>query len=216
MSLMPFNKYFATVSTLWVQIPHAINEYFNSLSFLNNTWLPQQFQDFNFLKDDFSEQWLLFAVVIQLLSCVQPFTTPWVIALWALLYYPISWSLHKFTSIESLMPSSHLILCHPLLLSSVFPSIRALPIRWPKYWSFSISNSPSNAYSGLISFRIYWFDLLRQLKGLSRVFSSTTFQKHQFFSTQPSFWTNSYIHTWLLEKPLALTIWAFVYDFSDF
>ena len=98
--------------------------------------------------------------------------------------------------------------CHPtissfvaailLLLPSVFPSIRVfsnvsvLHIRWPKYWSFS--NSPSNEYSGLISFRIDWFDLL-QSRGLSRVFSNTTIQKHQFFSAQPSWWSNSHIHT---------------------
>ena len=177
MSLMPFNKYFATVSTLWVQIPDAINEYFNSLSFLNNTWLPQQFQDFNSLKDDFSEQWLLFAVVIQLLSCVQPFTTPWVIALWALLSYPISWSLHKFTSIESGMPSNHLILCHPLLLSSVFPASRLFPSGGQSIGASALATVlPMHiqgwfplGFSGLIS---------SQLKGLSRVFSSTTFLKN--------------------------------------
>ena len=82
-------------------------------------------------------------------------------------YFAISWSLLKLTSMESVMPSSHLILCHPLLLPpSIFPSIRiysnesALHIRWPKYWSFSFNISPSNKYSGLISFRIDWFDLL--------------------------------------------------------
>ena len=86
----------------------------------------------------------------------------------------------KFMSIESVMPSNHLILCHPLLLlPSIFPSIRvfsnelALCIRWPKYWSFSFSISPSNEYSGLIFFRIDWFDLLLA-KGLSRVFSAET------------------------------------------
>ena len=97
----------------------------------------------------------------------------------------------KLMSIELVMPSNHLILCCPLLLlPSVFPSIRvfssesALHIRWPNYWSFSFSISPSNEYSGLISFRIDWFDPLLS-KGLSRVFSNTTVQKHQFFSTQP-------------------------------
>ena len=91
-------------------------------------------------------------------------------------------------SIKSVMPSNHLILCHPLLLlPSIFPSIRVfsdesvLCIRWPKYWSFSFSISPSNEYSGLISFRISL-----QSKGLSRVFSSTTVQKHQFFGAQLS------------------------------
>ena len=111
------------------------------------------------------------------------------------------WSLLKLMSTESMMPSNHLILCCPLLLlPSIFPSIRvfsnesALHIRWPKYWSFSFSISPFNEYSRLISFRIDWFDLL-QSKGLSRVFSSTTDQKHHFFAAQLSLWSNSHIHT---------------------
>ena len=102
----------------------------------------------------------------------------------------------------------HLILCCLLLLlPSIFPSIRvfskesALCIRWPKYQSFSFSISPSNEYSRLTSFRIDWFDLLAVQGTLLRVFSSTTVQKHQFFSAQPSLWSNSHIHTWLLEKP---------------
>ena len=101
--------------------------------------------------------------------------------------------------------SNHLILCRPLLLLPlIFPSMRVfssesvLCIRWPKYWNFS--NSPSNNYSGLVSFRIDWFDLLG-VQGTFRVFSSTTVQKHQFFSAQPSLWSNFHIHTWLLEKP---------------
>ena len=105
------------------------------------------------------------------------------------------------------IPSNHLILCHLLLLlPSVFPSIRvffsesALPVRWPKYWRFSFSISPSNKYSGFIYFRIDWFISL-QSKGLSRVFPNITVQKHQFFGAQPSLWSNSHIHTWLLEKP---------------
>ena len=91
------------------------------------------------------------------------FSTPWPAACQASLSFTISWSLLKFMCIESVMPSNHLILCGPLLLPSIFPSIRvfsnelSLRIRWPKYWSFSIS--PSNEYSGLISFRIDWFDL---------------------------------------------------------
>ena len=94
--------------------------------------------------------------------------------------------------IKSVMPSNHLILCCPLLLPpSIFPSIRVfsnesvLHIRWPKYWSFSFSISPSNDYSGLISFRMDWLDLLAG-QGLSRVFSNTTVQKHQFFNAQLS------------------------------
>ena len=91
-----------------------------------------------------------------------------------------------------------------LLLPSIFPSIRvfsnesALPIRWPKDWSFSFSISPSNKYSGLISFRIGCISLLS--KGLSRVFYNTTVQKHQFSGTQLRLWFNTHIHTWLLEK----------------
>ena len=102
-----------------------------------------------------------------------------------------SWSLLTLMSIELVMPSNHLILCHPLLLlPSIFPSIRVffnesvLRIRWPKDWSFSFSISPSNTYSGLISFRISLISLLS--KELSRVFSNTTVHTHQFFSTQLS------------------------------
>ena len=108
---------------------------------------------------------------------------------------------------ELMMASNQLILCHPLLLPpSIFPSIRAfsnesvLCIRWRKYWSFSFSISPSNEYSGLISLGLTgWISL--QSKGLSWVFSNTTVQKHQFFGAQLSLWSNSHIHTWLLEKP---------------
>ena len=116
---------------------------------------------------------------------------PWTVARQASLSITNSWSLLKLKSIESVMPSNHLILSHPLLLPpSVFSSIwvfsneLVLLIRWPKYWSFSFNISPSNEYSGLISFRIDWISL--QSKGLSRVFSNTTVQKNQFFSTQLS------------------------------
>ena len=103
-------------------------------------------------------------VVVQLLSRV--FATPWTAAHQASLSFTVSPGLLKLVSTESVMPSSRLILCRPLLLPSVFPSIgvfsseSALPIRWLKYWSFSFSISPFNEYSGLISFRVYWFDLL--------------------------------------------------------
>ena len=104
---------------------------------------------------------------VQSLSRVWLFATPWTAARQASLSITNFQSLLKLMSIESVMPSNHLILCHPLLLPpSVFPSIRVfsnesvLCIRWPKYWSFSFSISPSNEYSGLISFRIDWFDLL--------------------------------------------------------
>ena len=103
---------------------------------------------------------------VQVLSCFQLFATPWTAARQASLCFTNSQSLFKFMSIRSVMPSNHLILCCPhLLLPSIFPSIRvfsneSLHIRWPKYWSFSFNISPSNEYSGLISFRINWLDLL--------------------------------------------------------
>ena len=104
--------------------------------------------------------------VVQLFSHVRLFATLWTATCQASLSFTISWSLLKFMSIELIMPSIHLVLCHPLLLlHSVFPSIRVfsneltLLIRWPKFWSFSISISPSNEYSGLISFRTDWIDL---------------------------------------------------------
>jgi len=103
--------------------------------------------------------------IVPSLSCVRLFLTPWIAAYQASLSITISWSLLKLMSIELVMPSNHLILCCPLLLlPSIFPGIKvfsselALHIRWPNYWSFSVS--PSNEYSGLISFRIDWFGLL--------------------------------------------------------
>ena len=109
----------------------------------------------------------VFVVVVQSLSCVQVIVTPWTAAHQASLSFTISRCLLKLVSIESVMPSNHLILCCPLLLlPSVFHSIRvffnelALRIKWPKYWSSSFSINPSNEYSGLISFQIDWFDLL--------------------------------------------------------
>ena len=102
---------------------------------------------------------------MQLLSHVRLFASPWTAAHQASLSITNSRSVIKLMSIESVMPSSHLILCHPILLLSVFPSIKvfsgesALRISWPKYWSFSFSISPSNEYSGLISFRMDWLDL---------------------------------------------------------
>ena len=108
-----------------------------------------------------------YVAVIQSLSRIRLFATPWTAARQASLSITNSQGLLKLMCIESVMPSNHLIRCRPLLLPpSVFPSIRvfshesALHIKWPKYWSFSFSISPSNEYSGLISFRIDWFDLL--------------------------------------------------------
>ena len=143
----------------------------------------------------------------QSLSRVQLFATPWIAARQASLSITNSQSSLKLTSIESVMPSSHLILCHPLLfLPPIPPSIRVfsnestLCMRWPKYWSFSFSIIPSKEIQGWSSSEwTGWISL--QSKGLSRVFSNTTVQKHQFFSAQLSSQSNSHIHTWPLEKP---------------
>ena len=125
--------------------------------------------------------------------------TLWTAARQAFLSITNSHSLLKLMFIASVMPSNHLILCCPLLLlPSIFPCIRvfsnesALHIRWPKYWSFSIS--PSNEYTALISFRMDWLDLLA-VQGLSRVFSNTTVQKHQYFRVQLSLWSNFHMYT---------------------
>ena len=135
---------------------------------------------------------------VQLLSCVQLFATPWTAARQASLSITNSRSLLKLMSIESVMTSNHLILCHPLLLpSSIFPSIRvfsnesALCIRWPKDWSFSFNISPSNEHSGLISFRMDWLDLLAvqgTLKNLLQRHSSkaSILQRSAFFTVQLS------------------------------
>ena len=143
---------------------------------------------------------------VQSLSCVQSFVSPWTTACQASLSLTISWSFPKFMSIQSVMPSNHLILCRPLLLlPSIFPSIRvfsnesALCIRWPKYWSFSFNISPSNEYPGLISFRMDWLDLLAvqgTLKSLLQHHSSkaSIFQCSAFFTVQLSsiydYWMN--------------------------
>ena len=128
---------------------------------------------------------------VQSLSHVRFFVTPWTAARQASLSVTNSQSLPKLVSIESMMPSNHLILCHPLLLlPSIFPSIRvfsnesALCTRWPKYWSFSFNISPPNEHSGSPLGWTGWISLMS--KGLSRVFYNTTVQKHQFFGAQLS------------------------------
>ena len=142
-------------------------------------------------------------VGVQSPSCVRLFEIPWTAACQASLSLTISQSLPKFISTESVMPSNYFILCYPLLLlPSIFPSIRifcnesAVCIRWSKYCSFSFSISPSKEYSRLISFRNDWF----AFQGISRVFSSTTIRKHQFFSALPSLLSSSHICTCLLER----------------
>ena len=152
-------------------------------------------------------------IIVQSLSHAQLFATPWTAAGQSSLFFTISWSLLKLMSIELVMPYNHLVLCHPfLLLPSVFPSIRvfsnesALRIRWPKYWSFSFVISLSNDYSGLISFRIYWFDLLAvqgTLKSLLQHHTSkaSILQHLAFFIVQLS-------HPCMTTgKSIALTIW---------
>ena len=121
-------------------------------------------------------QGVIHRFVVQSPGCVQLFVIPWTAVLQASLSFTISRSLLKLMSIESVMPSNHLILCHPLLLlPSIFPSIRVFSnestvcIKWPKYWSSSFSIRPSNEYLGLISFRIDWFDLLAAQETLKRV-----------------------------------------------
>ena len=153
-------------------------------------------------------------VVVQLLSCVQLFVTSWTAACQASLSLTISRSLLKLISLESVMPSNHLILYHPLLLlTSIFLNIRVfsnesvLCIRWPKSWSFSIN--PSNEYSGLISFKIDWFDLLavqRTLKSLLQHRSSkaSIIQHSAFFIVQLS---HPYMTT---GETIALTRGTFV------
>ena len=153
---------------------------------------------------------------VQLLSRIRLFVTPWTPARQACLSITNSWSLLKLMSIEPVMPSNHLILCRPLLLPpSIFPSIRVflnesvLCIRWPKYWSFSFTISPSNEYSGLISFRMDWLDLLAvqgTLKSFLQHHSSkaSSHRNLAFFIVQLS---HPYRTT---GKTIALTRWTFV------
>ena len=148
-------------------------------------------------------------------SHVRLFATPWTAARQTSLSITNSWSLRKLMSIELVMPSNHLILCRPLLLPPIPPSIRVfshestLHMRWPKYWSFSFSISPSNEHPGLISFRMDWLDLLAvqgTLKSLLQYHSSkaSIFQSSAFFTVQLS---HPYMTT---GKTIALTRWTFV------
>ena len=144
---------------------------------------------------------------VQSLSHIRLFATPWITAHQASLSITNSQSSLRLTSIESMMPSSHLILCRPLLLLlpippsiTVFYNESTLRMRWPKYWSFSFSIIPSKEIPGLISVRMDWLDLLEvqgTLKSLPQHHSS----KASSFSAQPSSQSNSHIHTWPQEKP---------------
>ena len=144
-------------------------------------------------------------IIFQSFSHIWLFATPWATAWQASLSFTISWSLLKLLSVR---PLNHFILYHPLLLlPSIFPSIKrlfsnesVLHIRWPVYWSFSFSISPSDENSRLISFRIDWFDLLAVQWTLKSLLQHYV-QKYQFFGTQLYLFSNSHIHAWLLDKP---------------
>ena len=144
---------------------------------------------------------------VQSLSRVWLFVTPWITACQASLSITSSWSSLKLTSIESLMPSSHLILCHPLLLlppippsTRIFSNESTLHMRWPKYWSFSFNISPSNEHPGPISFRMDWLDVLAVQETLKSLLqhhnSKASILRHSaFFTVQLSY------RSWPLEKP---------------
>ena len=147
----------------------------------------------------------LFVVVVQSLSCVQlcDFSMPGLQH--TRLHCPPLYLLQFVQTAVKLY--NHLILCRSLPFSpSIIPSLRlfsnesALRIRWPKYWSFSFGSSPSNEHPGLISFRLDWLDFLA-VQGTRRIFSNTTIQKHQFFSTKHFSWSSFHNCTWALEKP---------------
>ena len=170
----------------------------------------------NLLLEGHCRCFIFVLIVVQSLSLVQLFATSWTAARQAPLSFTVSWSLLRLMSIELVMPSNHLILCHPLLhLPSIFPSIRvfsnksALCIRWPKYWSFSFSISSSNEYSGLIPFRMDWLNLLAvqgTLKSVLQHHSSkaSILWRSAFFIVQLS---HQYMTT---GKTIALTIWTFI------
>ena len=143
-------------------------------------------------------------VVVQSLSSVLHFVTPWTAACQASLSFTVSWSLLKLMSIESVMPANYLVLCHPLLLClQTFPASESFQWVGSLHLVAKVLQlrpqhiSPSNEYS---SFRMDWFDLLA-VQGISTVFSNSTVGKYLFFDTQPSLWSTPHIHTWLLEKP---------------
>ena len=169
-----------------------------------------------FLDERAARNMIYVPVPVQSFSCVWLFVTPWFAARQVSLSITNSQTLLKLMSIESVMPSSHLILCHPLLLlSPIPPSIRVfsnestLHMRWPKIGVSALASVlPMNTQDWSPLEWTGWISL--QSKGLSRVFSNTTVQKHQFFSAQLSSQSNTHIHTWPLEKPIALTRWTLV------
>ena len=174
-----------------------------SLELNSIVWMYQFTHPFTYLETS----WLLQCSSVQSLSCVWLFVTPWITAHQVSLSITNSRSSLKLTSIKSVMPSNHLILCRPiLLLLPIPPSIRVfsnestLHVRWPKYWNFSFSISPSNEHPGLISFRKDWLDLFAvqgTLKSLLQHHSSKASILQRSAFLQP----NSHIHTWPQEKP---------------
>ena len=155
-----------------------------------------------------------FVVVVRLLSCVQLFAIPWIRTYQASLFFTISWSLLKLMSFELMMPFNPIILCSPLLLlPSVFSSMRVfsndstLPIRWPKYWSFSFSISLSNEYSWLVSFMIDWFDLLA-VHGILKIFLQHRSSKASIL-WHSTFFMVHLSHLYMTTgKTIALTVWT--------
>ena len=153
-------------------------------------------------------------IVVQSLSCVKFFVTPQTVAHQASLFFTISWNLLKLLSTETVMPHNYLVLCHPLyLLPLIFPGSRvfsnesALHTRWPKYWSFSFIISPSNAYSGLISFRVDWLDLFAVQGNLKSLL-------HHHISKASILWHSDFVvqfsHPYMTTgKTIALTIQTF-------
>ena len=194
--------------------PHSISlhlfKYF--ISFRNALWF-SAYRSFKYFVK-------IIYVVVQSLSHV--WLRPHATALQAFLSFTISWSLHKLMSIELTMPSNHLVLCRPLLLPLIFPSIRvfsnelAFHTRWPKYWSFSFSTSLPNEYSGLISFRMGWFDLLAVQETLKSLLQQSSKKKTSFDGSKASilrhsaFFTVQLSHPYKTGKTTALTRWTFV------
>ena len=155
-------------------------------------------------------------VVVQSLKCVLFFVTPWTTKHQGSLSFTISQNLLKFMSVESLIPSNRLVFCRPLLLlPSVFPSIRifsselALHLRWPKFWSFRFSISPSNGYSGLISFRVDWLDLFAVQGTLKSLLLHHSLKASILWCS--AFFTVQLSHPYMTTgKTIALTRWTFV------
>ena len=212
---MPFQKYIESIFKIFITSCYILKLYKSRIQ--NRLYYTSLMVLSNILLIYFQGILLKLIVVVQSLGCVQLFMTLWTAALQASLSFTISQSLHKLMSIELMMPANHLILCCSLLLlPSIFPRIRVFPnqstlhIRWPKYWSFSFSISPSNEYSGLVSFRIDWFDLLAlhgTLKSLLQHcnLKASIFQCSSFFMVQLTsvhdYWRNhSFDYTELCQQ----------------